>query len=141
MLHLCCTGVADQGAAGSMPRDRTSGEKNDLAEVALRRARICVDRTKSLKTRLRARNRFARIAQARRKALGPYLSITRNCLARNRVLVLAGFVTIARQLVDRIAQVAHIDRLRDSTSAGKKARLGKKTRNEGARLHLSCCNC
>jgi len=98
MLHLCCTGVADQGAAGSMPRHRTSGEKNDLAGVALRRSRICVDRTKSLKTRLRARNRFARIAQARRKALGPYLSITRNCLARNRVLVLAGVVAIARQL-------------------------------------------
>jgi hypothetical protein len=34
MLHLCCTGVADQGAAGSMPRRRTSGEKNDLAGVA-----------------------------------------------------------------------------------------------------------
>ena len=102
MLHLCCTGVADQGAAGSMPRHRTSGEKNDLAGVALRRSRICVDRTKSLKTRLRARNRFARIAQARRKALGPYLSITRNCLARNRVLVLAGVVAIARPLVDHI---------------------------------------
>src|SRR5437588_11668283 len=78
-----------------MPRHRTSGEKNDLAGVALRRSRICADRTKSLKTRLRARNRFARIAQARRKALGPYLSITRNCLARNRALVLAGVVAIA----------------------------------------------
>src|SRR6266480_7413872 len=85
-----------------MPRHRTSGEKNDVAGVALRRARICVDRTKSLKTRLRARNRFARIAQARRKALSTYLSITRNCLARNRVLVLAGVVAIARELVDRI---------------------------------------
>src|SRR6266513_803256 len=103
----------------------------EAAGVALRRSRICVDRTKSLKTRVRARNRFARIAQARRKALGPYLSITRNCLARNRVRVLAGVVAIARQLLDRIAQVAHIDRLRDSTSAGNKARLGKKTRNEG----------
>src|SRR5437588_11123624 len=109
-----------------MPRHGTSGEKNDLAGVALRRSRICADRTKSLKTRLRARNRFARIAQARRKGLGPYLSITRNCLARNRVLVLAGVVAIARELVDRIAQVAHVDRLRSIERAGKKARLGKK---------------
>jgi len=61
---------------------------------------------RSLKTRLRARNRFARIAQARRKGLGPYLSITRNCLARNRVLVLAGVVAIARQLVERISGIA-----------------------------------
>src|SRR6266513_3682082 len=100
----------------------------EAAGVALRRSRICVDRTKSLKTRVRARNRFARIAQARRKALGPYLSITRNCLARNRVLVLAGVVAIARELVDCIAQLAHIDRLRDSTSAGKKAPLGKNSK-------------
>src|SRR5437588_12344182 len=52
-----------------------------------------------------------------------------------------GLSRLARELVDRIAQVAHIDRLRDSTSAGKKARLGKKTRNEGARLQLNCGNC
>ena len=90
---------------------------------------------------LRARNRFARIAQARRKALGLYLSITRNCLARYRVLVLAGVVAIARALVDRIAQVAHIDRLRDSTSAGKKARPGKKRNRTRCRLHFNCRNC
>src|SRR6266513_1093163 len=80
----------------------------EAAGVALRRSRLCVVRTKSLKPRRRARNRFARIAQARRKALGPYLSITRNCLARNRVFVLAGVVAIARELVDRIAHVAHM---------------------------------
>src|SRR6266480_500947 len=114
-----------------MPRHRTSGEKNDLAGVALRHSRICVDRTKSLKTRLRARNRFARIAQARRKPLGPYLSITRNCLARNRVLVLAGVVAIARELVDRIAQVAHVDRLRSIERAGKKS--ASKQKNETGR--------
>src|SRR5207302_1654288 len=34
MLHLCCTGAAHQGAVGSMPRHRTSGEKNDAAGVA-----------------------------------------------------------------------------------------------------------
>jgi len=41
-------------------------------------------------------------------------------------LVLAGVVAIARELIDRIAQLAHIDGLRDSTCAGKKAPLGKK---------------
>src|SRR6266513_1050349 len=62
-------------------------------------------------------------------------------LARNRVLVLADVVAIARELVDRIAQVAHIDRLRDSTSAGKKARLEKKRNRTRCCLHFSCRNC
>ena len=46
--------------------------------------------------------------------------------------MLAGVVAIARELVDRIAQVAHIDRLRDSTSVGKKAPLGKNETGRGA---------
>jgi hypothetical protein len=45
--------------------------------------------------------------------------------------------SIARQLVDRIAQVAHIDRLCNSTSAGKKAPLGKKETGQGAAFTLA----
>ena len=51
--------------------------------------------------------------------------------------MLAGVVAIARELVDRIAQVAHIDRLRDSTSVGKKAPLEKNETGRGAAFTLA----
>ena len=45
--------------------------------------------------------------------------------------------SIARPLADRIAQVAHIDRLCNSTSAGKKAPLRKKETGQGAAFTLA----
>ncbi len=122
-------------------RHRRSGEKNDLAGVAH------VAREFASIARNRSKPAFEReigSPGSRRRDAKRSVHISASpeiAPARNRVLVLAGVVAIARELVDRIAQVAHIDRLRDSTSAGKKARLEKKRNRTRCCLHFSCRNC